>query len=251
MHKSTDRIQMLNSPIDAVTMEETLQIIEQAIISRKPLRHVVVNAAKLVNMQADEQLYNSVVTCDLINADGQSVVWASRFLGKSLPERVAGIDIMESLVELAFTKGYKIFLLGAKQEVVQKVAETYSAKYSPKIIVGYHHGYFKEAEEYRIAEIISASNADILFVAISSPRKEIFLKKHEELIRIPFVMGVGGSFDVVAGITKRAPLWMQKTGMEWFYRFLQEPRRMWKRYLVTNSVFIYYVFREKFKQLMN
>jgi N-acetylglucosaminyldiphosphoundecaprenol N-acetyl-beta-D-mannosaminyltransferase len=245
MKQRPNRINILNSPVDALTMEETIDIIEQAIINKRPIRHVVVNAAKLVNMQQDKELFQSVTTCDLINADGQSVVWASRFLGKPLPSRVAGIDLMEKLVELASIKKYKVFLLGAREEIVRAVADVYSNKYSPEIIAGYHNGYFKSNEEQQIVELIAKSNADMLFVAISSPRKEIFLKNFENIIKTPFIMGVGGSFDVVSGITKRAPKWMQEIGLEWFFRFLQEPGRMWKRYLITNSLFIYYVIREK------
>ncbi len=247
MSQKPHRINILNCPIDALTMEETINIIEQAIIIKQPIRHVVVNAAKLVNMQHDKELFESVTTCDVINADGQSVVWASRFLGKPLPSRVAGIDLMENLIKLANTKKYKVFLLGAKEDVIKKVVNIYSDKYSPKIIAGYNNGYFKNNEEQKIAELIAKSNADMLFVAMSSPKKEIFLKNFENIIKTPFIMGVGGSFDVVSGITKRAPRWMQEIGMEWFYRFLQEPGRMWKRYLITNSLFIYYVINEKLK----
>jgi N-acetylglucosaminyldiphosphoundecaprenol N-acetyl-beta-D-mannosaminyltransferase len=250
MQKTINRISILGSPIDALTMEETIEMIDRAIINRKSIRHVVVNAAKLVNMQKDEELQKSVITCDIINADGQSVVWASRFLGKPLPGRVAGIDLMENLVELAHNKNYRIYLLGAKEDVVKQVCAVYSAKYSPEIIAGYQNGYFKIDEEQEIAAKISRSNADMLFVAMSSPKKEIFLKNYENLINIPFIMGVGGSLDVISGMTKRAPLWMQNIGMEWFFRFLQEPSRMWKRYLITNSLFIYYVLNEKLRIIL-
>ena len=247
MEIKPNRIHILNSPVDVLSMDETVSIIDQAIINKRPIRHVGVNAAKLVNMQKNKELFQSVTTCDLINADGQSVVWAARFLGKWLPSRVAGIELMQKLVELASFKKYKVFLLGAREEIVRKVADVYSNKYTPEIIAGYHNGYFKNNEEQQIAELITKSNADMLFVAISSPRKEIFLNNYKNIINVPFIMGVGGSFDVVAGVTKRAPLWMQKIGMEWFFRFLQEPGRMWKRYLVTNILFIYYIIKEKFK----
>jgi N-acetylglucosaminyldiphosphoundecaprenol N-acetyl-beta-D-mannosaminyltransferase len=249
MQITSKRINILGSPIDALTMKETVEIVDRAIMTKNSIRHVVVNAAKLVNMRKDKELHQSVITCDIINADGQSVVWASRFLREPLPERVAGIDLMEKLVALAHKKKYKVFLLGAKEEVVKKVCSIYSAKYSPEIIAGYQHGYFKSSEEQEIAEHIEKSEADMLFVAISSPKKEIFLKNYEDLIHVPFIMGVGGSFDVISGITRRAPLWVQNIGLEWFFRFLQEPTRMWKRYLITNSLFIYYVFSEKMKKI--
>ena len=242
-----NRINILNTTIDNLTMEDTLEVVEKTIASKEQIHHVVVNAGKIVAMQTDLQLRQSVNESDLINADGQAVVWASKFLNKPLKERVAGIDLMINLVKLAHKQKHKIFFFGAKEEVVKKVVEIYSEQYSPEIIAGYKNGYFRKEEEKDIAEQISKSGANILFVAISSPTKENFLYKNKQLLsNVNFIMGVGGSFDVVAGKVKRAPLWMQNLGMEWFYRFVQEPKRMWKRYLVGNTKFIALVLKEKF-----
>ncbi len=243
------RTNILNCPIDKLSMQESLAFIDDTISAGESIQHVVVNAAKLVQMQKDKVLYESVVNNDIINADGQAVVWASRFLGQPLPERVAGIDLMQNLVKLAHDKEYKIFFFGAKEEIVKRVVDIYSNKYTPDIVSGYRNGYFKKEEEREIANLIAKSGSNILFVAINSPAKENFLSQNRDLLKnVNYTMGVGGSFDVVAGKVKRAPVWMQKAGLEWFYRFLQEPGRMWKRYLVTNSLFIWYVLREKFKK---
>lgn len=229
-------------------MDETLNLVDEAISSAKQLHHVVVNAGKIVAMQKDPALRKSVNESDIINADGQAVVWAAKILGKPLKERVAGIDLMENLVAMAHKKKHRIFLLGAKEDVVQKVAAIYSEKYDNGIIAGIRNGYFTREEEPQIAQQIADSGAQMLFVAITSPIKENFLYNHRQILKsVPFVMGVGGSFDVVAGLTKRAPVWMQNAGLEWFYRFLQEPKRMWKRYLVGNSKFILLVLKEKFR----
>ena len=239
-----NRITILNTMVDNLTMQETLQVVEETIHSSKQLHHVAVNAAKMVAMQTDLKLRQSVNSCDLINADGQAVVWASRILGQPLKERVAGIDLMENLVELAYEKNYKIFFFGAKEEVVFRLVNKYKIKYSQDIIAGYRNGYFNKEDEVNIAQQISDSGADILFVAISSPTKENFLYDNKETLKgVNFIMGVGGSFDVVSGLVKRAPLWMQNIGMEWFYRFVQEPKRMWKRYLIGNIKFIWMVFK--------
>jgi N-acetylglucosaminyldiphosphoundecaprenol N-acetyl-beta-D-mannosaminyltransferase len=241
-----NRITILNTKIDNLSMHQTLQCIENSILQNKKLHHVVVNAGKMVAMQRDLKLRQSVNSCDLINADGQAVVWASRILGQPLKERVAGIDLMENLVELAYKKNFKIFFFGAKEEVVSSVVKKYKIKYSKDIIAGYRNGYFKKEDEVNIAKQISASGADILFVAISSPTKENFLYDNKEALEgVNFIMGVGGSFDVVSGLVKRAPLWMQKIGMEWFYRFAQEPKRMWKRYLIGNIKFIWMVLKAR------
>lgn len=241
------RHNLLNTYIDNLNMQETIVKVQHAIVNEQQIHHVVVNAGKIVAMQEDLQLRKSVNESNLINADGQAVVWASKILGKPLKERVAGIDLMINLVKIAHEKEYKIFFFGAKEEVVKEVVSTYSEKYSDKIIAGYRNGYFKKEDEKEIAKQISDSGANMLFVAISSPIKENFLFDNRELLKnVNFIMGVGGSFDVVAGKVKRAPLWMQKSGLEWFYRLIQEPKRMWKRYLVGNSKFILLVLKEKF-----
>ena len=241
-----NRINILNTRIHNATMQETIDIVDHAISEGEQLHHVVVNAGKIVSMQNDFQLRKSVNESDLINADGQAVVWASKILGKPLKERVAGIDLMVNLIELAHKKNYKVFFLGAKEEVVKSVVAKYTKQYSANIIAGYRNGYFKKEEEQDIARKIVNSGANILFVAISSPIKENFLYENKKpLKKVNFVMGVGGSFDVVSGKVKRAPLWLQNSGLEWFYRFTQEPSRMWKRYLIGNIKFILLVLKWK------
>jgi len=245
MNLQIPKIELFGCPIHRLNMEQTVAIIDHSIEQRESLQHVVVNAAKLANMQTDAQLRESVVSSDIINADGQAVVWAAKVLGKPLPERVAGIDLMENLVELAYKRQYRIYFFGAKEDIVKKVVKNYSEMYSPEIIAGHRSGYYTKDQELEIAQQIADSKADILFVAITSPKKEIFLSTYKDIINTPFIMGVGGSFDVVSGMTRRAPIWMQKNGLEWFYRVLQEPKRMWKRYLVTNTIFIKMVIKQR------
>ena len=239
------KIEILGVNIDSLTFDETIEKIKQNIQNGSKINHVVVNAGKYVLMQNDSKLYKSVLECDLINADGQSVVWASKFLNNPLPERVAGIDLMEALVKVAFEMNFKCFFLGAKEEVVSKVVEIYSEIYSRDLIAGYRNGYFNENEEAEIANYISNCQPDILFVAINSPKKEIFLNRYKSIIEVNFIMGVGGSFDVIAGLTKRAPIWMQNAGLEWFYRLIQEPGRMWRRYVIGNAKFIMLIIKQK------
>lgn len=243
------KIDFLGIPVDNLTMQETIDRVDTAIEENTPINHVVINAGKVVLMQKDKELYNSVVSCDIINADGQSIVWAARFLGKKLPERVAGVDLMQELMELSFRKKYKCFFFGAREAVVKKVVDIYSQKYGPEIIAGYRNGYYTKPEEPLIARHIADCGTQLLFVAITSPKKENFLYEYKDILKnVSFTMGVGGTFDVIAGVTRRAPKWMQNMGMEWFYRFLQEPMRMWQRYLVGNSTFIWLVIKEKFKR---
>jgi len=239
-----NRIEMMGCHIDNLTMEETLQTIEGFIKTGQPHQHVVVNVDKIVKASRDPELRRIINDCALINADGMPVVWASRLLGKPLKERVAGVDLFGALIQRASEKGWRVFFLGAREEVVSKVKELYEKKFANLKIAGYRNGYWTADEEDRVVASIKECRPDLLFVAISSPKKEQFLDKYQADMQIPFAMGVGGTFDVVVGKVKRAPVWMQKNGLEWFYRFLQEPRRMFKRYFVDDLAFIWIMAKE-------
>jgi N-acetylglucosaminyldiphosphoundecaprenol N-acetyl-beta-D-mannosaminyltransferase len=241
----TPAITLMGCRIDNLSMEETLGRVEQFIRSGTPHQHVVVNVDKLVKASRDEELRRIINACALVNVDGMPVVWASRLLGKPLKERVAGVDLFEALMRRSGERGWRVFLLGARAEVVAAVADTYRRRYPALVIAGWRDGYWQgEAEEAQVAEQVRASGADLLFVAIGSPRKEQFLGRWQATMRIPFAMGVGGSFDVAVGRVKRAPRWMQRAGLEWFYRFLQEPRRMFHRYFIEDMAFVWLLIKE-------
>jgi len=217
-------------------MKDTVKLIGERIENREFTQHVVVNVAKLVNMRSDPFLHESVCSSDIINIDGQGVVLGARLLGHKIPERVAGVDLFHELLDLSASAKFPVFLLGATDEVVSKTRAVIEEQYPSLIVAGAQHGYFWDHEE-KVVQEISRSGARLLFVAITSPKKENFINKWQDQLGVDFVMGVGGTFDVVAGKVSRAPKWMQAYGLEWLYRVLQEPRRMWKRYLVTNSRF--------------
>jgi N-acetylglucosaminyldiphosphoundecaprenol N-acetyl-beta-D-mannosaminyltransferase len=240
-----ERITLMGCSIDNLTMEETLQTVEGFIHSGRPHQHVVVNVDKLVKASRDPELCRIINECALVNVDGMPVVWASRLLGRPLKERVAGCDLFEALMRRAGERGWRVFLLGAREDVVSKVASTYRHKYPGLVLAGYRNGYWEgEAEEADVAGQIRAARPDLLFVAISSPKKEQFLGRYQAEMKIPFAMGVGGTFDVAIGHVRRAPPWMQKSGLEWFYRFLQEPRRMFRRYFIDDMAFIWLFIKE-------
>nr|WP_306287939.1 WecB/TagA/CpsF family glycosyltransferase [Pseudoalteromonas sp. WY3] len=245
------RIEFLKAPMDIATMQETVSFIESRIEQKQFLQHVVVNVAKIVNMQKDPVLAESVKACEVINIDGMGVVFGARFLGHDVPERVAGVDLFHELLAMSAKRDFPVFLLGATEDVVNKTAEVVKAQNPNLNIAGYHDGYFfgnKEGDdEEAVVTKIRESGAKLLFVAITSPKKENFINKWQDKLGVDFVMGVGGTFDVVAGKVKRAPQWMQKVGLEWLYRVIQEPGRMWKRYLKTNTKFLMLLLTEKFK----
>lgn len=240
------RINFLGSPMDSATMVESVELIKNRILANEFTQHVVVNVAKIVNMRKDKTLAESVTHCDIINIDGMGVVWGARFLGHDIPERVAGVDLFHNLNKMAEQEALSVFYLGAKQEVVEETARRMKQTHPNLKIAGTHHGYFWDDEE-AVVNKIKESGAKLLFVAITSPKKENFINKWQNKLGVNFVMGVGGTFDVVAGKVNRAPEWMQNAGLEWLYRVIQEPSRMWKRYLITNSKFAWLLIKEKFK----
>lgn len=235
---------MLGIPISSMTMDQVLALIDRTIADRGRLQIGVVNAAKIVNMRRDEVLRNDVMSSDIILPDGASVVWASRILGRPLPERVAGIDLMMGMLRRGNENRYRIYCLGATDDVLEKAAARIAADYPGVHLAGRHNGYFATEEEPAIADEIIAAKPDILLVAMSSPKKEKFLARWNNRLDVPVCHGVGGSFDVMAGKVQRAPERWQRLGFEWLYRLLQEPRRLWRRYLVTNTLFCGMVLQE-------
>jgi N-acetylglucosaminyldiphosphoundecaprenol N-acetyl-beta-D-mannosaminyltransferase len=242
-----ERINVLGCPITRLNLDGFVTRIEEFIASGRPHYVAVVNAAKLVKMRTDKELEESVVGADLIGADGVPLVWVSRLFGNPLPGRVNGTDLMYALLQRASEKGYRIFFFGATDEVLQKVLDVVRKRYPGVQIAGARHGYFASADEPDIVNQIRESRADILFIAFGTPRKELWVKRYLTAMEVPAIHGVGGSFDVLAGVIPRAPLWMQRNGLEWLFRLFQEPRRMWRRYLITNTLFLMLLVREWFR----
>jgi len=225
-------------------MTQTVARVEDAIARRETTQHVAINAAKVVRYQHDEGLRAAVDGCELATADGQAVVWAARILGRPLPERVAGIDLMDALLDVARSHGYRIFLLGAREDVLGRAEAEIYRRHPGVRIVGRHHGYFGREEEPAVVDEVASATPDMLFVALETPAKELFLARNRARLAVPFVMGVGGSFDVLAGERRRAPRWMRRSGLEWLYRLLQDPRRLARRYAVGNTQFVWLVLRD-------
>jgi N-acetylglucosaminyldiphosphoundecaprenol N-acetyl-beta-D-mannosaminyltransferase len=223
--------------VDCLTLEETVCEVERLVEAGGPHQHVVLNAAKIVMMDRREDLNTIVSGCSIINADGMSVVWGARLLGVPVPERVAGIDLFTRLVGSCAERGWKPYFLGARPEVVRSVVAGFRALHPDLRVAGHRSGYWDPDDDADVVSAVAASGAHMLFMAVPSPRKEYWLARHLEDLGVPFVMGVGGAFDVCAGVTRRAPAWMQRAGLEWAYRLGQEPRRMARRYLAGNLRF--------------
>lgn len=242
-----ERITILNTTIDVLNVKETIDLVEEYVKTKTPLHLMGVNADKINEVNDNELMKEIVNKCGIINADGASVILASKYLNKPLPERVAGVDLMQDLVKLSEEKGYSIYLLGAKQEVVEKTSEVLKNRYPKLKISGIHNGYFKESDWSDISKELKSLKPDFVFVGITSPIKEYLIEFLQNDGNDSVFMGVGGSFDVISGNIPRAPKWMQKCNLEWLFRVMQEPKRLFKRYFVGNRKFIKAVIKEKKK----
>jgi N-acetylglucosaminyldiphosphoundecaprenol N-acetyl-beta-D-mannosaminyltransferase len=242
--------QVLGISLEPVTMAET---VERCVAwCREGVRpHVVmpVNAAIVTAMRHDRDLRSACEGADMRVADGAAVVWAARVLGKSLPERVAGIDLMQHLVERAAQEDLSIFLLGARPAVVERLVALYRERHPRLRIAGFRDGYFDRSRQDDLARSVRDSGADILFIGMPTPFKEVWAWQVRDELGARLILGVGGSFDVLAGFIARAPAWMQRAGLEWLWRLLCEPRRMWKRYLLSNTAFLWLVIVAYARQL--
>jgi N-acetylglucosaminyldiphosphoundecaprenol N-acetyl-beta-D-mannosaminyltransferase len=243
--KRTGQADLLGLAFDTVTMETA--VARGLELCRGPrVTHVVVtaNASHLCMMRRDPELAHACRAGELVVADGMSVVWALRASGQPVPERVAGVDLMAHLLAAAGEHRLRVYFLGARREVVTALAERCRARYPGLEVAGFRDGYFGPVDHAQIVEEIRACGAHMLFVGMPSPFKETWVERHRERLQVPLIMGVGGSFDVLAGFIKRAPRWVQRLGLEWAWRLLMEPRKLWRRYLTTNSEFMWLAGRE-------
>jgi N-acetylglucosaminyldiphosphoundecaprenol N-acetyl-beta-D-mannosaminyltransferase len=231
------RTTFLDCPFDLITMEQALHISVQAICRRERLVHASVNVAKLMDIQNDSDFRDQVIRSELITADGMGVIWGARLFGIRFPERIAGIDYMIRMLTVCADRGFRPYVLGAEQYVLEAAIANIKRNNPNIVFAGYHNGFFERDEEAGIADDIRRSKADCLFIAMPSPQKERFIAEYGGHMGVPLLMGVGGSVDVIAGHRLRAPLIVQRMGLEWLFRLLQEPRRMWRRYVRTNYMF--------------
>lgn len=207
-----------------------------------------VNSATINDIVRNEEFRHIINGADLVHIDGMSVVWALRSFGYSVSERVATPDLADDILALANREKMSLFLFGAKESVLSLCRSNIEKRYPDIRIAGSRNGYYEPEEEQSIFNLINEAKPDILLLGMSSPKKELFFESYKHQLKAHYILGVGGYFDILAGIIKRAPRWMQDTGLEWLFRLLQEPRRLWKRYLIGIHQFFWLVVREKFKR---
>lgn len=237
----------LGLPLDCLDFEESIRRLVDAVEARRGGSHLCLNAAKFVACKTDPTIAQALAEATLVSADGMSIVWAGRLMRTPIPERVTGIDLFERLLEEAELRSWRVYLLGATESTLHQLHGKLLQRHPHLQICGSQHGYWSLPDEAVIRSLI-ATAPDICFLALPSPRKEQLIVNHRALWGSTFTFGVGGSFDVLSGRTRRAPRWMQASGLEWCYRLAQEPRRMAKRYLIGNFRFVFQVIVELMKQ---
>lgn len=237
------RVAFFGVPVDLLSMQETVAIAERAMAERRQTRHTALNVAKLIKMKSDPLLAEDVAGSDIIGIDGAGIAWGLSLFGIRAVERVAGVDLFENILALCARTGRRPYILGARQDILDRAMTEATRRFPGLTFAGSRNGYFKTDDVPGIVAQIRESGADALFVAMPTPHKERFLNAHSRELGVPFVMGVGGSVDVLAGHISRAPVAMQKLGLEWFHRMAKEPRKMFWRYASTNSAYLWWLLR--------
>jgi len=221
----SERVEILGVKVDAVTMAQAVECIGNLIAAGKPSMVATANAEMLLRATHDDELKTILNAASLVVPDGAGTVWAAHHLGKHMPERVAGADLVQKLMKLAPARAWKFFLFGSSPGIAEKAKAKAETLYPGIKIVGTRNGYFTASDEPEIISQIKASRADILLAALGVPKQEKWLAAHMDELKIPVSIGVGGTFDVMAGVVKRAPLWMQKARLEWLFRAMLQPSR--------------------------
>lgn len=219
------KVKILDVNVDIVTMNNALDIIDGFIFAGVSRLIATANAEMIMLAQTDNELREILNTADMVVPDGAGVVWAGRYLGVKVPERVAGYDLTQNLLKKAARSGYTVFMLGAGPGIAVRAKSEAERRFPGIQIVGVQDGYFSPTDEPKIIESIRSLHPDILLVALGVPKQEKWIYYLKDCLGVPVAIGVGGTFDVMAGTVKRAPVWMQKVHLEWLFRFLMQPTR--------------------------
>ena len=246
-----DSVKIAGIKIDNVTMEESIRFIDQCIRKKSSVHIVTPNVDHIVRLQRDKEFQEIYKKADLVLADGMPLLWAAKFLGMPFKEKISGSDLFPKLCQNAADQGHRLFLLGGRSGAVEKCSEILKENYPNIHISGVYSPAFgfenDECENEKIIKLIKKSNPDILCVGLGSPKQEKWIYRHRNDLNVPVAIGIGITFEYTAGIVKRAPTWMQQNGLEWLWRLLMEPSRLWKRYLVDDLPFFYLIVKQKFR----
>ncbi|MFA5499521.1 MAG: WecB/TagA/CpsF family glycosyltransferase [Candidatus Omnitrophota bacterium] len=235
--------------IDNLSMDNAIQQIENYVLRKDSIYVVTPNVDVIVQLQKDQQFKKIYSEASLVLADGLPLLWAAKLFGRPIKEKISGSDLFIRLCEVSSIKGYKLFFLGGREGSALKAAERLKNKF-PKIKISGIYcppiGFQSDRiESEKIAKMVSDCGPDILFVGLGSPKQEKWIFEYRDKCRVPVSIMVGGTFEFAAGVVKRAPIWMQRVGLEWFWRLMMEPKRLWKRYLIDDQVFFWLVLKQR------
>lgn len=237
------RVSFLGCPVESMTLAEAVERVCALIQEKRPHRITALNANKLWQMAHNARLREIVVASDMVIPE-YAIVWGAQLLGKPLRGHIGGIMLLQAMLPAMAERGIRPFFLGARAEIIEQMVARLHCAYPNLDIAGFHHGYFQD-DEARVLALIEASRADVLVVAFGTPNQEYWIASHQIQLNVPVAMGVGGSFDVISGLKKDAPAWARSKGLEWLYRLAQDPSAYWKRYLITNTWFVWQVLKAK------
>lgn len=229
-------VTVLGYPVDSLTMDEAVERVAEFVRSGRPHQITAINASKVVRADRDPRLRQVLLDSEMVISE-YAILWASRRLGRPLAAHVGGIMLMKCLIEAAPSRGHRVYFLGARPGVVVRLVERLRARYPSLAVVGCRDGYFDPSVSSEVTAAIRNCGPDILFVAMGTPRQEFWIRENMHHLGVPVLMGVGGSFDVLAGLRRETPAWMRH-GLEWAYRLAQDPKNLWRRYLTTNPAFV-------------
>lgn len=231
------RVDFLGCPVDNLPMDQAVARLEEFIHEGAPRHVAVINANKLWLMDRDPKVAQAVRGASLILPE-KAVVIGGRLLGVPVNYHVGGIMLLKAFLPRAREKGYRVYFLGARREVIDQMITNLHRGHPDLCVVGWHHGYFHGDDELRVINSVRQAHPDALFVAMGTPKQEFWIVQHLPELGVPVCMGVGGSFDVLAGLKRDAPDWVRSLAMEWLYRLAQDPKNLWKRYLITMPWFL-------------
>ena len=250
------KVDICNVKIDNLSIQTAIKAVEHLIKAVGGGAFVVTpNVDHIVNLQEDEEFRHIYRNASLVLADGVPLLWAAKFLGTPLKEKISGSDLFPKLCAIAEKKEYRLFFLGGRPGAALKASEILRAKYKKMQIVGVYSPPFgfesDKNENDKIVRMIKSAQPDILFVGLGAPKQEKWIYKHRKELNVPVSIGIGVTFEFITGFVKRAPLWMQKAGFEWLWRLMKEPNRLWKRYLIDDMKFFGLVLKQKMKKETN
>ncbi len=252
--KRLSKFSILDVNISAIDMNDACSLIEDAILRRQKKYICVCPVSTIMECKRDEKVLKSVNSADLATPDGMPTVWIGRIYGHKNIKRVYGPELMIEVCDISQKKGYKSYFYGSSEDVLNKLKENLNKKYLDLVISGMYSPPFRQLtkeEDDKIVEDINDNSPDIVWVGLGSPKQDLWMYEHRDRIDAPVMIGVGAAFDFLSEVKPQAPKWIRNNGFEWLFRLITEPKRLWRRYLIDNSLFIWYVGLELFSRLFS